>query len=65
MDSAVADLEAEIKALEQEERDLTESLQQTVGSMSDLRYGRFSNPNLTEEVSDGLAAFKAECEKKL
>ena len=58
------DLEAEIKALEKEEQELMKSLQQTVGGMSDLRYGRFSNPNLTVEVSDGLRAFKAECGKK-
>jgi centromere-localized protein 2 len=64
MDSALRDLEAEIKALEREEQDLIESLKQTVGGMSDLRYGRFSNANLTEEVSDGLKAFQAECEKK-
>lgn len=64
LDGAVEDLEAEIKSLEEEEKALTESLKQTVGSMSDLRYGRLTNPGLVDDVFQGLERVTAECNQK-
>ncbi|KAL7624164.1 hypothetical protein AAE478_005721 [Parahypoxylon ruwenzoriense] len=64
MDDAVADLEREIQAKEQEEAALLESVKQAVGNMSDLRYGRFSNPKLRDEVLDGLEGIQDVCKRK-
>jgi centromere-localized protein 2 len=64
MDNAVVDLEAEIKRLEDEESALLDSIKQTVGSLSDLRYGRLSNSQLSEEVLEGLKTVQDACEGK-
>ncbi|KAK1672038.1 Cnl2/NKP2 family protein [Colletotrichum godetiae] len=64
MDTAIADLEAEIRELEAQEAKLTESVKQTVGSMSDLRYGRLANPKLGEDVIQGLKSVQDACDGK-
>lgn len=64
MDTAIADLEAEIQKLEAQEETLLESLKQTVGSMSDLRYGRLSNPKLGDDVIQSLKSVQDACEGK-
>ncbi|KAI0384826.1 Cnl2/NKP2 family protein-domain-containing protein [Hypomontagnella monticulosa] len=64
MDDAVADMEREIQNMEQEETTLLESIKLAVGNMSDLRYGRFSNPKLKDEVLDGLKRMQDVCERK-
>ncbi|KAF6800179.1 Cnl2/NKP2 family protein [Colletotrichum sojae] len=64
MDAAIADLEAEIQKLEAQESELRESIEQTVGTMSDLRYGRLSNPKLREDVIQGLKSVQDVCEDK-
>ncbi|TDZ67392.1 hypothetical protein CTRI78_v002994 [Colletotrichum trifolii] len=64
LDTAVEDLEAEIRALEAQQQDLMDSAKQTVGSMSDLRYGRLSNPKLKEDVIQGLKSVQDACEGK-
>ncbi|KAG7079841.1 Cnl2/NKP2 family protein [Colletotrichum scovillei] len=64
MDTAIADLEAEIQELEAQEEKLTESIKQTVGSMSDLRYGRLANPKLGEDVIQGLKSVQDACDGK-
>lgn len=64
MDAAIADLEAEIQNLEAQETALRESVEQTVGTMSDLRYGRLSNPKLREDVIQGLKSVQDVCEDK-
>jgi centromere-localized protein 2 len=64
MDSAVADMEAEIKKLEEEEAALLEAVKQTVGSMSDLRYGRLGNAQLHDSIMEGLKDFQETCEGK-
>jgi len=64
MDSAVEDLEAEIQRLDAEEGVLRESIQQTVGGLSDLRYGRLANPQLPEEVVQGLKTLQDQCDTK-
>ncbi|KAI1858889.1 uncharacterized protein JN550_012348 [Neoarthrinium moseri] len=64
METANNDLEQEIRRLEEEEAALLESVQQTVGNMSDLRYGRLANPKLANEVVDGLKDVEAICKRK-
>lgn len=53
-----------MQALEKEEAELMQSLKQTVGSMSDLRYGRLSNGQLTEQVLDGLQNVQETCQAR-
>ncbi|OHF02391.1 Cnl2/NKP2 family protein [Colletotrichum orchidophilum] len=64
MDTAIADVEAEIQELEAQESKLMESVKQTVGSMSDLRYGRLANPKLGEDVIQGLKSVQDACDGK-
>ncbi|CCF32014.1 Cnl2/NKP2 family protein [Colletotrichum higginsianum] len=64
MDTAMADLEAEIQKLETREKSLLESVKQTVGSMSDLRYGRLSNHRLRDDVMQGLKSVQDACDGK-
>ncbi|OTB01048.1 hypothetical protein M426DRAFT_225165 [Hypoxylon sp. CI-4A] len=64
MDEAVTDMEHEIQAIEQEEAALLESIRKDVGDLSDLRYGRFSNTKLKDEVLDGLQRIQDVCERK-
>ncbi|KAF5510191.1 hypothetical protein CGCS363_v003828 [Colletotrichum siamense] len=64
MDTAIADLETEIQQLEAQEAALLESVKQTVGTMSDLRYGKLSNPRLKEDVIEGLKSVQDACKGK-
>lgn len=64
MESAVNDMEQEIQMLEEEEAALFESVRQTVGNMSDLRYGRLGNSKLRDEVLNGLNDFQEVCKRK-
>ncbi|TRX92755.1 hypothetical protein FHL15_006429 [Xylaria flabelliformis] len=64
LDSAVADIESDLQKLEEEESALLESVKQAAGNMSDLRYGRLSNSNLTDEVIDGLHSIQETCKRK-
>lgn len=57
------DIEQELQKLEEEEASLLESVKQTVGSMSDLRYGRLSNPKLRDDILDGLTDFQESCKR--
>ena len=60
----MSDVEAEVAQLEREEAALLESLRQTVGGMSDLRYGRFGNGQLRDGVIEGLKEFQEACDAK-
>ncbi|PSR75296.1 Cnl2/NKP2 family protein-domain-containing protein [Coniella lustricola] len=62
LDSAADELEAAAKRLEDEEAELLQSIKQTVGSLSDLRYGRLSNAQLSKQVLDGLQTVQETCE---
>lgn len=57
-------LEAELQLLDEEEAALLASVRQTVGAMSDLRYGRLANSQLREQVLDGLANLHEICRAK-
>ncbi|KAL2132374.1 hypothetical protein VTI74DRAFT_3884 [Chaetomium olivicolor] len=61
MEGAIGELEAELQLLEEEEAALLASVKQTVGAMSDLRYGRLANAQLPEQVLDGLADLQEIC----
>jgi centromere-localized protein 2 len=60
----IDDLEAEVKSLEEEEAQLRQSLSQTVGSMSDLRYGRLANSQLPDQVLESLADLQETCKRR-
>ncbi|KAF5006957.1 hypothetical protein FDECE_6697 [Fusarium decemcellulare] len=64
LEGATGALEAEIEKLKEEEAALLESVQQTIGALSDLRYGKFANGRISEEVIDGLKNVEAACENK-
>lgn len=64
LEGAVGALEAEIQRLEQEEATLQESIQQTIGGLSDLRYGKLANGKLRDEIVDGLKTLQEACESK-
>lgn len=64
LDNAVEELAATVRRLEQEEADLTEAIQQTVGSLSDLRYGRLANGQLREQVLEGLETVQETCQSR-
>jgi centromere-localized protein 2 len=61
LDSSVEELDAAIQSLEKEEAELLQSIKQTVGSMSDLRYGRLSNGQLRKQVLEGLQIVQETC----
>lgn len=63
LDDAIHDLEAEIQMLDEEEARLMAAVQQSVGNLSDLRYGRLSNPQLSGSVIEGLRNVQATCER--
>lgn len=50
--------------MKQEEERLMNSVRQTVGGLSDLRYGKFANGKITGEVVDGLATLQETCDSK-
>ncbi|KAL7798205.1 Cnl2/NKP2 family domain-containing protein [Trichoderma ceciliae] len=64
LEGAVGAVEAEIKRLEQEEAALQESIQQTIGGLSDLRYGKLANAQLRDGIIDGLKSLQETCESK-
>lgn len=64
LDSSAEELNAAIESLEKEEAELLQSIKQTVGSMSDLRYGRLSNGQLRKQVLEGLQIVQETCGTK-
>ena len=60
----MSELESELQLLGEEEAALLSSIQQTVGGMSDLRYGRFANGQLRDQVLEGLASLRDTCKSK-
>lgn len=60
----MSELESELQLLGEEEAALLASIQQTVGSMSDLRYGRFANGQLRDQVLEGLENLRETCKSK-
>ncbi|KAK5143277.1 Cnl2/NKP2 family protein-domain-containing protein [Cryomyces antarcticus] len=66
--AASEDIEAELAALEGEAASILADVKTTIGDLSDLRYGRFSNPagarrELGQEVLEGLQRVEAVCQE--
>lgn len=64
LDASAEALQAAIRSLEGEEADLLREIKQTVGAMSDLRYGKFANGQLGKQIVDGLQMVQETCEAK-
>lgn len=64
LDNSAEELDAAVQSLEKEEAELLQSIKHTVGSMSDLRYGRLSNGQLRKQVLEGLQNVQEACESK-
>lgn len=64
LDGATSALEVEIEKLKQEEAALLDSVRQTIGSLSDLRHGKFGNSKIREEVLESLATLQGFCTEK-
>lgn len=64
LEGATGALEAELEKLKEEEVALLESVKQTVGGLSDLRYGKFANDQITDDIMDGLKTVQEACESK-
>ena len=56
LDTATEEIEAEIALLELEAETLLAGIRNTVGGLSDLRYGKFRNQEVVEGVKEGLEA---------
>ena len=64
LETAAQDIAAEIEELEREAEKLLEEISAGVGELSDLRYGRFANGQVSDEVLQGLGALETACEKR-
>ncbi|KAL9118069.1 MAG: hypothetical protein Q9187_005389 [Circinaria calcarea] len=63
MERACADIEEEIEASESQIQSILQDIESTVGALSDLRYGKFSQPlglgnDTRDNVLDGLQALE-------
>ncbi|KAK6597623.1 cnl2 nkp2 family protein [Botrytis cinerea] len=54
LETAIEDLEDEIARIDAESEELLKEMKNTVGELSDLRYGRLANPGIREQVLEGL-----------
>lgn len=66
LEFAQEDLDEEIDALEKEAAELLQDIRSTVGNLSDLRYGKFSQvagvgSELGQEVVDGMRTLEQAC----
>ncbi|KAG4440893.1 hypothetical protein IFR05_003643 [Cadophora sp. M221] len=64
LESAVEEVEDEIRRLDEEAESLLAEMRSTVGGLSDLRYGRLANGQLREQVLDGLERLESSCDKR-
>jgi len=64
LERAVEDVEDEIRRLEEDSETILEEMRNTVGGLSDLRYGRLANGQLREQVLEGLERLEKSCENK-
>jgi len=62
LESAVEDVEDEVRRLDEEAERMLEEMKSTVGGLSDLRYGRLANPQLREQVLEGLSRLESSCD---
>ncbi len=65
MEDAAEAIEAELRQLEKQEARLLSLIQDTLGGMSDLRYGRLANGQLRDQVLEGHANLQETCKRKI
>lgn len=58
-------LEKELEQLKKQEAKLIASVQQTVGNLSDLRYGKLGNSKIRDEILEGHANLQETCKRKI
>lgn len=63
METAVEDVEDELRRIEEEAEVLLDQMRGTVGGLSDLRYGRLANGQLRAQVLEGLGRLESSCGK--
>ncbi|KAJ6779611.1 hypothetical protein PWT90_05625 [Aphanocladium album] len=64
LDGASGAIEAEIAKLQQQEADLKEAIANTINDLGSLRTGDFTNPELPNQVLDGLEKLQDICNRK-
>ncbi|KAK4207596.1 Cnl2/NKP2 family protein-domain-containing protein [Rhypophila decipiens] len=64
LEGAINQLQSELQLLGEEEASLQASIEKTVDSMSDLRYGRLANGKLRDDVLEGLTNLQETCKAK-
>ncbi|KAK3989573.1 Cnl2/NKP2 family protein-domain-containing protein [Cladorrhinum sp. PSN332] len=64
LEDAINELESQLQLHKEEEAALLAQVKQTVGGMSDLRYGRLANTKLPGEILEGLADLQETCKEK-
>ncbi|CZS99361.1 uncharacterized protein RAG0_07708 [Rhynchosporium agropyri] len=64
LESAVEEIEDEIRRLDEESEAILAQMQRTVGGLSDLRYGRMANGHLREQVLEGLQRLEDSCDNR-
>jgi len=64
LSAAIDNIETEIELLDGESERMLVEIQEIVGGLSDLRYGRLSNGELREEVLEGLGRLEGVCEQR-
>lgn len=65
MSAAAEDLDREFQDLDKECDTMLEELKSTIGDLSDLRYGKFTNPSLGGKVITDLENLYNTCERVL
>lgn len=64
LNTASQEVSVELDSLEQEAEVLLADITSTIGGLSDLRYGKFTNGELKEEMLEGLERLNATCDRK-
>lgn len=64
LEIAIGDVSAESKALEDEAAALLADITSTVSGLSDLRYGRFANGKINQEVIESLESLETVCDTR-
>lgn len=57
LERAVDESERELEAMEAEAAQLLDGIKNTVGGLSDLRYGKLANQNLGKQIVKNLNSF--------
>ena len=64
LEAAIEDVSSEITVLEDEGAALIADITSIVSGLSDLRYGRFTNGKMKEEIIDSLEGLESACDTR-